>query len=97
MLLFNEPYEAKKNSVKIASILLFMYDLNLMDDYTETQIFKFEGAFTSKQKVLDEITQKQSFFNAAKNDIQAKIKHKMIEIWYQYAVETCDFAIIQNL
>jgi len=90
MLLFNEPYEAKKNSVKIASILFFMYDLNLMDDYTETQIFKFQGTFTSKQKVLDEIAQKQSFFDAAKKDIQAEINAKMTEVWYQYAVETCD-------
>lgn len=90
ILLFNQPYEAKKNSVKIASILLFMYDLNLMDDYTETQIFKLQGNFTSKQKVLDEIAQKQSFFDAAKKDIQAEINAKMTEVWYQYAVETCD-------
>lgn len=93
MLLIGQPqqaYEAKKNSVKIASILLFMYDLNLMDNYTETQIFKFQGTFTSKQKVLDEIAQKQSFFDAAKKDIQAEINAKMTEVWYQYAVETCD-------
>jgi hypothetical protein len=84
-----KPYEAKQNKVAIAALVVLMHNKQFIVDETIDEVL-----ILLDNKPLayfcQTIEKHNEFVAAANENVKAKLKNNSVDLWYQYAVETCD-------